>query len=366
MAFSWDSVVDGFGDLVTDPRTWGTLAGLYAGSQNGQDQTTTQAPYLYPGQGEGIANVINLAGQEYQSGPQEFYPGQQVAGLDPNTIAGQNSALGTTGVQQQLADLGTFGAGDLLQGGAGRIDGFNMPDQVGFGIDQGLENAVMNPIMRQLQERTLPGLDLQATNQGAFGGTRQGQMKANAVGNATGQAADAVARANLQARSQSIGQRSNDVNALLSGRGQDITQNQVYNNAIRSGVSAIPGAMDAQLAPSNIMQQVGGQRQMYEQALIDSDKTRFDFNQQAPIDALTRLQQRMTLNAPGGATQTTQGQQANLMTMLQGGFAGFNAGSQFTGNNNLQPENVQPTGSLYNNQEFTNSLINGFQNPYGG
>lgn len=325
-----------------NPEVAAAVLGGLAGAQGSQDAVTTNTPYMHPGQQEGIVNFLDQAKQQYQAGPQQYYPGQTVAGLDPNVVQGQNSALGTLPVQQQLADAAGYGTGELLMGGAGRIDGFNLPNQVGFGIDQGLENAVMNPIMRQLQEKVLPGLNLAATSQGAFGGTRQAQMMSNAAQDATGRAAEAVAQANLQARGQSISQRGADIQAMLSGRGQDINQNQIYNNAIRSGISSVPGAMEAQLVPSNIMGQVGQARTAYEQSLINADKSRFDFNQQASIDAIDRLGQRMNL-VPGGNIQTQQGQDGTWLNMLGGALSGVNLVNMFqNSNNNLPQEQVTP------------------------
>jgi hypothetical protein len=339
---SWtDFFGDAYDYIKDNPQLVGAGLGLLAGSQGSETQTTTQAPYLYPGQLEGIGNVINLAGQEYRAGPQQYYPGQTVAGLDPNLIAGQNAQLGTVGQQGQLADLSAFAAGDLLQGGAGRIEGFDLPSQIGFGIDPGLQNAVMNPIMRNLEERVLPGLDLQATHQGAFGGTRHALMKGQAASDAVEQSAEAVARANLEARQQSIGQRAHDMQSMLEGRQQDVQQNQLYNTAVGAGINALPGAMGNLLMPGQTMMDIGKQRTAYDQALIDADKARFDFNQAAPIDALTRLQSRMTLQgAPGGAVTTIPGQDASWLNILGGGLAGYHAGKMFKGT-----AGTQPTGS---------------------
>lgn len=330
---------------------FGGLLGGLAGRAGSNDAVTTNVPYMYQGQEEGIVNYLDQSKQQFQAGPQQYYPGQTVAGLDPNTIAGQNSALGTLPVQQQLADASGYGAGDLLGGGAGRIGGFNLPNQVGFGIDQGLENAVMNPIMQQLQERVMPGMNLAATQQGAFGGTRHGQMMSNAARDATGQAADAVARANLQARQQSIGQRGNDVQAMLQGRNQDINQNQLYNNAIQSGINAVPQAMESQLVPGNIMGQVGGARTAYEQSLIGADKARFDFNQGEAINNIDRLGNRMNL-VPNGNTQTVQGQDGTWMNVLGGAMSGVSLANMFQNTNRPGPTQQAPNpltqGTEYN------------------
>lgn len=340
--FSWGNFLqDNAMDLI------GLGLGAWAGSQGSEDQVTTQAPYLYPGQEEGIANVINLAGEEYQAGPQQFYPGQQVADLDPNLIAGQNAQLGSVGQQQQLADLSALGTGSLLSGGAGRIEGFDLPGQIGFGIDENLQNAVMNPVMRNLEERVLPGMDLQATNQGAFGGTRHAQMKGQAAADAVERSAEAVARANLQARGQSIGQRNNDISAMLQGRTQDIQQNQIQNSAVGAGMNSVSGAMANLLAPGQVQQDIGRQRTAYDQQLIDADKARFDFNQMAPINALDRLQQRMTLAAPGGTTITKEGQDGSWLNILGGGLAGMQLGNMFKGTGGTQTTVFDPKTDNY-------------------
>lgn len=306
----------------------GAGLGALVGAQGSQDQRATQAPFMFQGQGEGITNFLDASKQQYLAGPQQFYPGQQVASLDPNVIGGQNAALGTIPAQQQMADLTAFGAGDLLSGGAGRIDGFNLPNQVGFGIDQGLENAVMNPIMSSLRNDVLPALDLSATSQGAFGGTRHAMQRGRAASSAVESAAEAVARANLEARGQSIQQRGGDINAMISGRGQDINQNQLYNNAVRSGIDATTRAQDALLVPSNIQSQVGAARTAYGQSLLDADRARWDFNQQASIDAIDRLGQRMAMT-PQGSVRTIHGQNGDWVSMLGGALSGVSLANSF-------------------------------------
>jgi len=168
---------------------WQELLGLglgaYAGSQGSEDQIVTQRPYLYPGQEQGLTDVIDLARQEYLAGPQQFYPGQQVADLDPNVIAGQNSQLSTTGIQQQLADIAGRGAGQLAQGGAGRIEGFQLPDQIAaanVGERVGRMSAPGREQMGQLRGReqvqrpggpNLPGREGGSVQMGLLGAQQQ-------------------------------------------------------------------------------------------------------------------------------------------------------------------------------------------------
>lgn len=297
----------------------GGVAGALIGGQDQPD--TVSRPFMYPGQEQLGGQFMASAAAEYGLGPQQYYPGQQVASLDPNTVAGQNALLGSTNNMQQLADLSSFGAADLVNGGAGRIGPLQLPDQAGWGIPTGLQDAVTNPIMQRLQEQVLPGIQQSATGQGAFGGTRMMQMQNNAIRDASGQMADSLARANLSARGQDIQQRGQDINAALQGRGQDINQNNIYNQAVGQGLRLIPQSMNNLLAPGNTMMDVGQQRTAYEQALINADMDRFNFNQTAPLDALTRLGERISMRPPPGGV-TLQGQDATWLDYLGGAATG--------------------------------------------
>jgi hypothetical protein len=355
--FSFGGVTDWLGD---NSGWLGALAGGLAGSQDNPDQKTTNAPYMFQGQQEGINNFLNASKQQYGQGPQQYFPGNTVAGLDPSYTAGQNQQLGTINQQTGLANNMVSGVQNQLAGGD-QVGGFQFQDQIGFGIDPSLQDAVTNPIMRNLQERMLPGLDLQATSQGAFGGSRAQQMKGQAVSDATGQMSDSIARANLQARQQSIGQRAGDIGAQTNSRGQDIQQNQYSNASTQWGLNAIPGAMNALQVPGQNVQNIGAQRNAYEQQLIDADKNRFDFNQQANLDNVSRLGQRMQMT-PSGNVQTAQGAPANWATALGGAMTGYNLGNAFgtpAGNQPVAPSN--PTGSLYD----PNFNVGTYNNPYG-
>ena len=326
-----------------DDFNWGGLAGGIAGgvlgAQGTPDQTTTAKPYMFDGQQEGITNFLNASKEQYQQGPQQYYPGQTVAGLDPNTIAGQNQQLGTVNQQQGLANAMTAGVQGQIAG-TPQVGGFQLQDQVGFGIDPGLQSAISNPIMRQLQEKILPSADLQATQQGAFGGSRAQQIKSQAGVDATERIAEVTARANLQARGQSIGQRAGDISAQLSGRGQDINQNQLQAQNQQWGIGAAPAAMQGMMQPGQTMQNIGAQRTAYEQALLNADKASFDFGQQADLDNVDRLGQRMQMT-PTGQVSTTQGTPGDWSNILGGALSGWSLGGAI---NTPPPTGTQPTG----------------------
>lgn len=296
------------------------LGGVLGGTTDGQDQVTVTKPYMLPGQEQSLTNFMNTATERYQQGPQQYYPDQTVAGLDPTLIQGQNLALGAVDAQKDMVQGMSDGASQLMSGGA-MIDGFNLPDQIGWGVDQGLAHAVTNPIYRNLEERIMPAMDLQATNQGAFGGTRQAQMKGQAAAQATEQATEALARANLQARQQSIGQRAGDISAQIQGRGQDIQQNQNAMQNIQSGLHYMPSVLQSSLAPGNTMMDIGADRTRYEQQLINADQNRWNFEQQAPDNAIDDLGRRINMQFKGGTT-TAEGQDATWMDALGGAATG--------------------------------------------
>lgn len=337
---------------ITDPSTWGLgnidyaelLSGIIPaiGALDGTSDQTVK-PYMVAGQEAGFKQAIADAKAQYAQGPQSYYPGQTVAGLDQATIDGQNQQLSTTQRLQDMANRSGRGALSLSEGGAAPIGGFQLEDQIGFGIPQEYQSAIMDPIMRELNNNIIPGIHTGAQAQGAFGGSRMQQQKSDAAEQATKAATDAMIMGNLQARQQSIGQRAGDIGAQLTGRAQDISQNQVTNNAMATGSQLMNEAMAQQLLPGQVMQSVGNQRTLYDQSLIDADKTRFDWNRQESNDVLNRLMAQLNLTPNGGTV--TQGQSGGPMDALLAFMQGTNMYNTARGtgtSSQLQP--VTPQG----------------------
>lgn len=322
MSSFFSDFLDSVGGVLGDnPELWGSIGGALLGSLDSEGPTQTTRPFFLDGQEQGLVDFMDLAKQEYAGGPRPYFPENTVAALDPNTIAGQNAALGATGVQQQLADVGAFAAGELAGGGAGFVEGFDLPAEIGFGLDPSLESAITNPIMRELQQKILPSIEMRATGQGAFGGTRMQQMQGQAGAEATERMTDALVRGNLEARGQSIAQREGDISSMLQGRNQDINQNQLYNSALESGVRGVTAAQASQLQPAQTQMDIGAQRTGYEQELIGADMDRFNFMRDEPQNALSLLGQRLTMQQPVGARSTTE-TPSNIGTILGGALTG--------------------------------------------
>lgn len=322
------------------------LAGLYSGYQayQGTSDAVTK-PYMMPGQEAGYGTAIDAAMQDFSLGPDT--PGyKQIAGMDPNVIAGQNANLGALGQLGQLGQQGGQTALTLAQGGVAPVEGFQLEDQIGFGIPQEYQDAIMNPIMRNLTDKVIPGLHQAATANGAFGGTRMQQQKADAAAQATQAATDAMIQGNLQARQQSIGQRAGDISALLSGRNQDIQQGQIANNAMATGMDALTAAGNLALAPGNVQTDIGTDRMEYEQKINDALAYNQNLANTNQDNWINQLFNRLSGGNFGGSIQ--QGQ--------PGGWGdaafGFLSGSNIY-NNSVGGGATQPTAQT--NQQAPNS-----------
>lgn len=301
---------------------WDIIAGGIGAydAYKGSDGQTVKPTYL-PGQKQGLEEAIAAARGQFAAGPSAYYPDSTVAAVNDVTQQGWQDQLASTERQQQLADASANAALRLASGGD-RVGGFTLQDQVGFSIPEEYQNAIMNPIMRNLENRIIPGLHTAATQQGAFGGSRMQQQKADAAEQATQAATDAMIMGNLQARQQSIGQRAGDIVAQLQGRNQDITQNQYVNENLYRGISGLGSAINQQMAPGNTMTGVGSEIQKYNQMMLDDDVNRFNFNREEGINYIDRLLNRMSLQ-PGQGT-TTKGQSGNWLDAIGGFLAGSN------------------------------------------
>lgn len=341
----WEGLVNFAGgdngfDLDDVLRLTTGAANAYQAYQGTDDQV--ERPYMMPGQEAGYGQAIADSLAKYQLGPNQYYPGQTVADLDPNVIAGQNNQLSSVDRLQGMADTAGQGALTLAQGGTGYVDGFNLPDQVGFGIPQQYQDAIMNPIMNRLNNQIIPNIHTAATSQGAFGGSRMQQQKADAATQATEAATNAMIQGNLQARQQSIGQRAGDISAQLQGRGQDITQNRMINDTMRAGVDSLGRAMGYQLMPGDVQQDVGQARTAYDQQLINADMNRFDWNRNEGEEYLDRLIARLGLDGAGRTGSVTPGQDGTWIDALGGFISGSNAYSDLFGTGTAPLSGTEP------------------------
>lgn len=207
---------------------------------------SAQQPYL--------ENMFGYGQDLYNQGPLQYYPGQ--TWVDPNQLEllGRSNALGY-GTSPQLQDL--IGAGQS-------------------GITQALQGG-LNPYLEQLLAMgnreitdqylrgTLPGIQTDAIAAGGLGSSRQGV--------AEGLAAEGASKA--------MGDFSTKL--LSDAYGQNLDQQS------RAWLAANQMAQLGFL-PSQTQQQVGGQYNADTQLMLQDAINRWNYEQQAPWDLLSRYQ----------------------------------------------------------------------------
>jgi len=227
-------------------------------SGGGGSGTTVQKTELDPVQRAALESVLSKSQAAFDQGPDQFFPGQTVAGVDPLTTQAQNLAVGAAGTTGDFASNQLATANRLL----------NL-DLVGDPNTQRLADAAVKPFERRFFEEILPAISSRAVSEGAFGGARQDISESLAARDFSESALDARARVFSEANRAGIG-------------------------AATSALSLAPQVAGQQLAPSQILQQVGGQRQSQEQQLIDAARERFEFGEISPDVALDQFASRVT------------------------------------------------------------------------
>lgn len=315
-------------------------------------QTTTNVPS--PGE-QAVVNAVtpNILGLTQQSPPQ-YYPTSTVTPFNPTQEAAQTAAVNAAGGQQDVAQWANTLAKTLpnaLQWGLPQSEAYN-PAQVDLssnifsdpGIwnpanNQGLTaaiNAATRPIYQNLTETALPAIRGTAVSTGGYGGSREGIAEGLATARADQAAQDVAARmaedeynANLQALNQRYG---TNVSAQLqqgqqglTARGQDLASlGQQYGqnlSALYQTLGLTPTLQSEYGVPASTLGSVGNAQQQQEQAQLNADIARWNYNQLAPYAQVQDIL-GLAQGLPGGSTVATGNTPAgNPATSALGGAA---------------------------------------------
>ena len=278
----------------------------------GTTQTIQKAdPWI--GQQPYLTDIYGEAQRLYQQGPMQFFPGQTYANPADRTIQAEEmiaqQALGSQQVMAQQAALANqFG---LMQ-----------PQMLASNpYLAGATEAALRPVYGQAQG-LLQQARRGATQAGQLGGTRQAILEQGVI-------ADYL-------------QKAGDISSQMYSK--------AYSDAVdaqQRAISLAPSVMQMGLAPAQTLGQVGLAEQARQQQAIDEARARFEFGQQAPMQAL-RDYSGITLGSilPGSTTSTMQGGEpsfgqkavgAGLMgvgtygALTSSGLAGTGAGALMTG-----------------------------------
>jgi hypothetical protein len=252
-----------------------------ATSTNINNPWSAQEPYL--------KDIMQRAQALYQKGGPNYYADNALAAQSENTLEGQQRSVDyAKGAGQDLASGATGAVTDILNGKYLSAD--SNPYLSGY------TSAAIRPISQQFTESVLPNIRSDSMTTGGFGGSRQGI----AEGLASGRFA------------QALGDTTSGIYNNAYNKGMD-----VFSNAI----SQAPGTFALGSAPAQLQQQVGEQQQLRQQAVIDADKARWDYEQYKPYAALDSYKNFISGNYGGTNTTTAPVARGNMATGALGGAA---------------------------------------------
>jgi hypothetical protein len=230
------------------------------------EPSSVQAPYL--------TDLYRQAQTQFQAGPQQFFPGQTYAAPSDTTLAAEQAT------RQAALAQGQFGLGSLVPAFQQQLmspaQRFSDPM-----LQQSLQ-ASLRPI-EESGARLLQQARRGATQAGQLGGTRQGILEAEVI--------------------RDITQKQADVASKLYG--------DVYGDVLRTQAATLgmsPSIMSTFTQPAQTLAQVGASETARAQQPITEAMRRFQFEQAAPGEALTRYAQIAGNNIlPPTTTTSTSG-----------------------------------------------------------
>ena len=239
----------------------------------GGTQVSTSETGPWPEQIPYLTSGFEEAKGLYNQGAPDYYPAETLAGFDPAQTLAQSKIMDYASGPRTFAQQ-TGAEQSLLQGLSGQIDPNAYNPMV---------NALTSNVMSGLQNDVLPGL-------------RQKQVM-------------------YQPGGSSMGNREYEkavANRVTSGMTKPIADmytnayNQAQQRAVQSG-QLYPSVMNAPLSMYGAMGKVGADRRAMTQSTIDRDMARYEYEANAPQNALRNYMAMVTGDYGSTTEQTTPG-----------------------------------------------------------
>jgi len=226
-------------------------------SKGGGGTNTVQKADPYIGQQPYLLDLYEQAQNQFQAGPQQFFPGQTYATPSDTVLAAEDMQRQAALAQSELGMRSIIpGFQQQLMSPAQRFQ-----DPM---LQQSLQ-ASLRPI-EESGARLLQQARRGATKTGNLGGTRQGILEAEVI--------------------RDITQKQADVASKLYGN--------VYGDVLRTQAATLgmsPSIMSTFAQPAQTLAQVGASETARAQQPITEAMQRFAFEQEAPGEALNRYAQ---------------------------------------------------------------------------
>jgi len=268
---------------------------------------------------------------------QEYYPGQTVAPMNPmygSSIQSMYNFGSPGGIGDQLRTQTQDFGQNALRASTQGINVLDMLQNQGpgtFNYDQGTFNQIMGNLMpglqgqydaamrdpnRQFNEQIIPGINMGAAGSGQSFGTRPQNASAIAARGLADRGADTASAlwANAANQANAGGMAGGTLNLDSLNKNNQLL-GQVANSYQNLGQLGLQGANQAyNMGTGNVEMQnnAGKMDQAFSQQLVDADRARWEYNQQAPWNDLHQRQALMGQNT--GIPQGTPGMNGGMST----------------------------------------------------
>lgn len=253
-----------------------------------------------------LEKIVKEAGSLYDSGPKEYYPGQTYAGMDPYTQLGINSqanyALNSTPGFTNAAGGMSYGLlGPSIQNLRDTAGGAYLgPNPYSLGAFNYAADAVSN----QFKNAIAPGIDSQFVRAGSFDPNSAGyQQTVSDSRDNLGRTLNGLANNfffNNYSNERQLQQNASNNAGLLA------------NNLLNTGSAVDRSNQLFNTTNLGLLQTAGAANQAERQNVINDQVQRFNFEQNAPYQALTDYLSYISGTNPGRNTTTTT--QQNMYT----------------------------------------------------
>lgn len=274
----------------------GPVAEVKGGS--GGSTTTVQQADPWTGQQPYLKDKFAEAQRLYKSPGPAYFPGATLAGQTQPQLQGQQMALAGANNMMPTLEAANRGAAYL-----------SSPDILSPNSNPWLKataDAAARPVLQAYNEQLLPSIRQDAIAAGNLGNDRQGV----AEGIASRAAMDTIADQSAQIYSDAYGQGL---------------------ESMARGLTLAPSVAQSQLLPGSVYSGVGAEQQAWQQALIDAEIDRWNYNQGLPWQQLSNYDAMISGNF-GGVQNTSQtGKQSGLTSAMMGGLGGAAMGSLVPG-----------------------------------
>ena len=292
-----------------------------------------QIPYLTGG--------FEAAKEIYNRGAPAYYPGETLAGFDPAQKQAQEAQLGYI-YGPRAAGMQSGAEESLMRNLSGRASGFTgsqMSDLLAGNVRTGegtpyqaMVSALTGDVVGNLQKNILPGIRQQQVMYQPGGSSRAALQQNRAV-------TDAV-QAGL---TKPLAQMYTD--AYKQAQGMRLPAAQQMIGQQQFGLQQYPSTMMAPIGLFGSAANIGAQRRAMTQAAIDRDMARYEYEANAPQNALRNYMAMVTGDYGSSTTQTTPYQGQDMLGTIGqiAGIAGSLGWAPFSSDTRLK-ENITYLG----------------------